>query len=134
MNIKEFARAVGVSPTTVSRAINGQGRLSAATRRMVLERMEELGFTPNLNAQRLSYGRTYLVALDFGVRHDYLSDMFFAELTREIQDVLEAHGYGLLLSGPGEVMGRWVKTRAVDGVILVGDPADKTIPQTIARA
>src|SRR5206468_2662794 len=95
--------------------------------------MEALGYTPNLNAQRLSHGCTHMVALDFGPHRDYLSDMFFMELTRELQDALETHGYGLLLSGPGDVLNRWVKTRAVDGVILVGDPTDETIPQQIAE-
>lgn len=132
MTIHEFAKAIGVSPTTVSRAMHGRGRVSPATRRMVLERMKELGYTPNLNAQRLSHGRTYLVALDFGPWHDYLSDMFFVELTRGVQDVLEVHGYGVLLSGPGDALNRWVKTQAVDGVILIGNPADKTLPQEIA--
>jgi DNA-binding LacI/PurR family transcriptional regulator len=126
MTIHEFARAIGVSPTTVSRAMHGRGRVSPATRQMVLERMKELGFTPNLNAQRLSHGRTCMVALDFGPWHDYLADMFFVELTRGLQDVLEARGYGVLLSGPGEALHRWVKTQAVDGVILAGDPADRT--------
>lgn len=134
MNIREFARTIGVSPTTVSNAISGQGRISEATRRMVLERMQDLDFIPNLNAQRLSQGRTHLVALDFLFWHDYLADLFFAELTREIQDVLEARKYGLLLSGPGEVLDRWVKTRAVDGVILGGDLSDLTIPERIAQA
>src|SRR5256885_15730379 len=128
MTIKESANAIGVSPSTVSRAMNGRGRLSHATRHMVRERMQELGFTPNLNAQRLSAGRTYLVAIDFGSRHDYLSDMFLVELTRGVQDLLETRGYGLLLSGPGEAYHRWVKTRAVDGVILVGDQSDDAIP------
>lgn len=134
MTIKEFAETIGVSATTVSRAMNGRGRLSPATRSMVLERMQELGFTPNLNAQRLSDGRTYLVAIDFGSRHDYLSDMYLVELTRGFQDLLEPRGYGLLLSGPGEVFHRWVKTRAVDGVILVGESAGSVVPLDIARA
>src|SRR5262249_52494129 len=74
----------------------------------------------------------YMVALDFGAWHDYLSDMFFVELTRGLQDVLETRGYGVLLSGPGEALKRWVKTRAVDGVILVGDPADSALPHDIS--
>jgi LacI family transcriptional regulator len=134
MNIAEFARSIGVSPTTVSHAINGRGRISPATRHMVLERMKELGFTPNLNAQRLSDGRTYMVALDFAYTRDYLSDIFLVELTRRVQDFLDSRRYGLLLSGPGEVLHRWVKTRAVDGVLQVIDgPPDVTLPQDIAR-
>src|SRR5438094_7958405 len=81
VTIDEFARKIGVSTTTVSRAIHGRGRVSPATRGLVLERMKELGYTPNLNAQRLSHGRTYMVALDFGVWHDFLSDMYFVEIT-----------------------------------------------------
>ncbi len=95
--------------------------------------MNVLGYTPNLNAQRLSHGRTFLVALDFGIWHDYLSDMFFVELTRGVLDVLELHGYGVLLSGPGSALNRWVKTRAVDGVILMGNPAGNTAARDIAR-
>jgi LacI family transcriptional regulator len=100
---------------------------------MVLKRMEELGFTPNLNAQRLSHGRTNMIALDFGPRHDYLSDMFFVEMTRGLQDVLEVKGYSVLLSGPGDVLNRWVKTRAVDGVVLVGGTPVGFVPQEIVR-
>src|SRR2546423_15099504 len=107
MTIKQFAQAIGVSAATVSRAMHGRGRVSVATRDMVLRRMEELGFTPNVNAQRLSHGRTSMIALDFGPWHDYLSDMFFVELTRGVQDVMEPHGYGVLLSGSGEALNRW---------------------------
>ena len=42
MTIREFARTIGVSPATVSRAIHGRGRINPATQTMVLERMKEL--------------------------------------------------------------------------------------------
>ncbi len=119
MTIKEFARAVGVSTTTVSRTVSGQGRISPATREMVLRRMDELGYTPNLNAQRLAAGRAYTVALAFGGTQ-VLSDMFLTELTQGIQNALHVRGYGLLLNAPGNTLQRWVKSQAVDGVIVVG--------------
>jgi DNA-binding LacI/PurR family transcriptional regulator len=75
-----------------------------------------------------------MVALDFGVWHDYLSDMFFVELTRGIQDALEAHEFGTVLSGPGQALNRWVKTRAVDGLIVVGSPADDRALHQISSA
>lgn len=133
MTIKEFANAIGVSATTVSRVMHGGGRISPDTRRMVLKRMEELDFTPNINAQRLNLGRTSLIALDFGRWSGYLSDMFFSELTGGVQEALQTRGYGVLLSGPGEALQRWVKTRAVDGVILMGLPMQPTDPEQIAR-
>jgi DNA-binding LacI/PurR family transcriptional regulator len=101
---------------------------------MVNERMVDLGFTPNLNAQRLSHGRTNLVAIDFGGRRDYLADLFFVEIARVIQDELDRRGYGVLLSGPGDVLTRWVKPQAVDGVILVGVLPGGVTPDEIAEA
>ena len=124
MTIKEFARTIGVSPTTVSHSLHDRGRVSSVTRTMVKERMVELGFVPNVNGQRLSHGRSNMVALSFGDTHDYLADMFLVELTRGLQDELEARGYGLLLSGPGEPLMRWVNTRAVDSVLLF-EPTDR---------
>src|SRR5207247_5983755 len=81
MTIRQFAQSIGVSPTTVTRAIQGRGRISPQTRQMVLSRMPEMGFTPNLNAQRLSHGRTNMIAVDFGSHNDYLSAPFFVEIT-----------------------------------------------------
>src|SRR5262249_46339822 len=131
VTIREFAQTIGVSPTTVSHAMHGRGRVSTVTRLMVKERMAALGFTPNVNAQRLSHGRTNMVALSFGDTHDYLADMFSAELTHGLQEVLEQHGYGLLLSGPGEPLTRWVRTRAVDAVIVF-EPEDMELVREMA--
>jgi DNA-binding LacI/PurR family transcriptional regulator len=99
---------------------------------MVLQRAQELGYTPNLNAQRLVAGRTYLVVLDCGPNPHPFSDMFFVESLEGIQEALRTHGYGLLLSAPGDSPLRWVKALAVDGVILGGEPQDETVAREIA--
>jgi LacI family transcriptional regulator len=131
--LRELAQTLGVSATTVSRAMHGRGRISAATRQMVLQRIQEAGYTPNINAQRLKVGRTHMIALDFGNWSDVLSDMFFVELTRGIQDALEARGYGLLLNSNACVLRQWVHSRAVDGVILAtGGLPERKVPQEIA--
>ena len=63
MNIEEFARLIGVSPTTVSHAFSGRGNLSTATRERVLIKAKELGYVPNTNARRLAKGKSGLVTL-----------------------------------------------------------------------
>jgi DNA-binding LacI/PurR family transcriptional regulator len=65
MTIEEFARKIGVSSATVSRAIHGKGRINPQTRQMVLQRMEELGFTPNLHAQNLAHRRSRTIGLEY---------------------------------------------------------------------
>jgi LacI family repressor for deo operon, udp, cdd, tsx, nupC, and nupG len=60
--------------------------------------------------------------------------MFFIELTRGIQNALQSEGYGLLLTTPGEALNRWVKSQAVDGVVLVGGgPTDYCAAAEIAE-
>ncbi len=126
MNIQEFARQIGVSTATVSRALHKRGRISPATRQMILERAKELGYTPNLHAQRLVTGRSHMIALDYLGQAQILSDMFLVALARGIQQALQAHGYGLLLNlmvDPQQhdtLQRQWVRSQAVDGLILVG--------------
>jgi DNA-binding LacI/PurR family transcriptional regulator len=128
MTIEEFARQIGVSSATVSRAIHGRGRISPQTRQMVLQRMEELGFTPNLHAQSLAHRRSHTIGLEYLGHTEVLSDMFLIALARGIQQVLSEHGYTLLLNPVGVVneqeslLRRWARSRAVDGAIVVGDP------------
>ncbi len=125
VTIRDVAEALGVSPSTISRTLNGQGRISPATRTMILERMKDMGYTPNVNAQRLVSGRAYMIALDFGANPHLLADMYFAELTRGIQNALQNFGYSLLLNVTGDRLRHLVKSRAVDGIILFGgEPQD----------
>ena len=120
LTIKEFADAIGVSPTTVSRSLTRRGRISEETREMVLQRMEELGYAPNLHAQRLVSGRANTVALCLSGGLAPASDLFLAGLIRGLQGALQAHDNGLLILGPGDLLRRWVDSRAVDGVIVIG--------------
>jgi LacI family transcriptional regulator len=57
MRLKELARELGLSPTTVSRALNGYPEVSEATRLRVNEAAVRLGYRPNANAIRLATGR-----------------------------------------------------------------------------
>jgi len=63
VTIRDVARKAGVSPGTASRAINNSPLVNEATRRRILEVAEELNYTPNLVARRLSLGKTLVVAV-----------------------------------------------------------------------
>ena len=60
--IRQVADAAGVSPTTVSHALNGKGRISEETRTRVIEAAKKLGYEPNRNAQRMVSGGSGLIA------------------------------------------------------------------------
>lgn len=56
MKLKEFARLVGLSPTTVSRALNGHPEVSARTRDRLIEAARQHGYAPNAHARFLATG------------------------------------------------------------------------------
>jgi LacI family transcriptional regulator len=61
--IRDVAARAGVSIGTASKALNGQGKLRAATRERVVAAAAELGFAPNVLAKALLAGRSYTVGL-----------------------------------------------------------------------
>lgn len=128
MKIQEFAQKIGVSTATVSRAIHGNGRISPETKQMVLLRMKELGYTPNLHAQRLVTNRSGMIALEFQDHKNLLRCMFSLSLASHIEQALSQKCYGLLMNLMNEPdrqdhqIRSWVASRAVDGVILEWAP------------
>ncbi|MEO5807815.1 substrate-binding domain-containing protein [Devosia sp.] len=72
MRLKDLAQHLGLSQTTVSRALNGYPEVNEATRVRVSEAALRLGYRPNANALRLATGRSGAVGLvlrgssDFG--------------------------------------------------------------------
>ena len=59
ITISDVAEALGVSKTTVSRAISGKGRIGEATRQRVMEYITEHDYKPNVIAKGLAQSKTY---------------------------------------------------------------------------
>ncbi|MES2459163.1 MAG: LacI family DNA-binding transcriptional regulator [Armatimonadota bacterium] len=134
MTIEEFARSVGVSTATVSRTLSGRGPVSEEKRRLILDRMGELGYVPNLAARTLVTGRTNTVLLACG-EVPALGDLYTLEMIRGVQNALAAHHYGLLLNAPDRAdtgVMAVVTGRAVDGVLLMDE--DDTGPDPLLLA
>ena len=96
MNLKEFAARIGLSQTTVSRAISGYPEVRPETRRRVLEAAEKLGYQPNINAQRRATGRAGAIGIVFqgGGRFGPHSSEFMGGLSSRLQ----ADGIDILVS------------------------------------
>ena len=63
ITISDVAEALGVSKTTVSRAISGKGRIGAATRKRVLEYIQEHDYKPNVIARGLAQSKTFNICV-----------------------------------------------------------------------
>jgi len=87
MNLKEFASRIGLSATTVSRAMSGYPEVRPETRARVLEAAEKLGYRPNISAQRLATGRAGAIGIVFqgGGRFGPHSSEFMGGLSTRLQ-------------------------------------------------
>lgn len=84
VNAEMVAELAGVSRSAVSRCFSGNGRISAATRRKVLEASEKLGYRPNGLASNLARQTSDIVALINGDDHDLREAFFTQNLSRAI--------------------------------------------------
>lgn len=122
LTIDDIARELGVSKTTVSRAISGKGRISAATRERVQAYIEEHNYKPNASAKSLAESRTYNLALVLPRDFIKLDVPFIRQTMSAIVDEAFTLNYNVMLclSTDSESMPliRTLDYRKVDGVIL----------------
>jgi LacI family transcriptional regulator len=118
--ITDVAAAAGVSPTTVSHALSGRRAVSEATRRRVMEVVDELGYRSSIIAQSLRSQQTNSIAclvVD-------ISNPYYPPLVQSVHDGLASHGYvsliGITYGEPitEETMLHNIVRRHVDGLIL----------------
>jgi LacI family transcriptional regulator len=120
VTMRDVARRAKVSIKTVSRVINDQGEISEETRQRVQVVIDELGYTPNLAARSLVTQRSSTVGL---VISD-ITNPFFAETARGVQDVAREEGYELFVcnsDGMPQEERRVIHSLAshnVDGIII----------------
>lgn len=78
MNLKQLASELGLSPTTVSRALNGYPEVSEATRLRVTEAARHYNYRPNTQAKRLATGRAMAIGhiIPLSTRHEIVNPVF----------------------------------------------------------
>ena len=123
--IRDVAKKLNLSITTVSRALDGYADVAEATRLLVVKTAQEMGYTPNQAARQLRRRRTDTIGYILSADKPRFSDPFFAEFTAGLGDETSASGFDLLISTapPGSLIEkqayeRWVHGRRVDGIIL----------------
>lgn len=97
MSLKAIASALGLSVTTVSRALNGFDDVAAATRKRIEEEADRRGYRPNAAARRLKTGRANAVGLVFPVSNASLNDSYYSEMLLTLDQRLALHEIDLLL-------------------------------------
>ena len=123
ITIADVAQALGVSKTTVSRAISGKGRIGKETRDRVLQYIEEHDYKPNVIAKGLAQSKTYNLCVVMPGDYDVVDLTFFQECLFGIQEIAGIMEYDILLSicktNDISSLERIISNRKVDGVILM---------------
>lgn len=124
MNLKELATKLGLSPTTVSRALNGYPEVNEATRERVMAAAKRHNYRPNTRAIRLATGRALAIGhvIPLATRHEIMNPIF-ADFIAGAGETYSRNGYDMLLSvvpdEAEEQAYRDLKSRgSADGVIL----------------
>jgi len=126
ITIKDVAKSLNISVSTVSRVMNGKDRVSGTTRKKVLEAIEKLDYVPNYAAVSIVKKQTKVIVVmlpDLGSR-------FYLDIVQGIEETAKSKGYfTMIFSSNGSsveeadfingIMGRFV-----DGIIAIPSSSD----------
>ncbi len=121
--LDDIAKALGISKTTVSRAISGKGRVSAATRQRVLNCIKEMNYSPNMIAKSFSENKTYNIGVVMPMDDIETEAPFFQTCLMSISKCCALRGYDTVVIGAEKndlsQLRRVLDSRKADGVIIM---------------
>jgi LacI family transcriptional regulator len=139
--IIEVAKELNLSPSTISKIVNGKGRISQETRERVLKYVQEEGYVAMSSARILSSKKSWTIGVIYsdisliGFEHP-----FFSRILQSFKDEVEKEGYEIVLIvsklGNNEMTYvDWCRNKKVDGVlILMGNINNPNIQQLVASS
>lgn len=120
VTIKDIAKALGLSTSTVSRALRDSYEISPETKKMVLDYAEKINYQPNPIALSLKERRSYSI----GVIVSEIANSFFSQAIDGIESVAYRNGYNVIISQTRESAEReqinlnYLTSRSIDGLIV----------------
>ena len=128
ITIDDIASELGISKTTVSRAISGKGRVGEETRNRVLEYIEKHNYRPNMMARALAEQKTYNIGVVWPDDYNAVDLPFFQRCIIGISEVTSSHGYDILVTlvngNDTSSLRRIISNHKVDGIILTRTVVD----------
>ncbi len=124
MNLRELSQELGLSQTTVSRALNGYPEVSEATRQMVVAAARTHGYQPDARARSLATGRAKAIGhvIPQSTSHEMVN-VVFADFIAGAGETYSRFGYDLVMSivsdaDEEDAYRSMARRRNVDGVII----------------
>jgi LacI family transcriptional regulator len=120
VTIKDIAKALGLSTSTVSRALRDSYEISPETKKIVLEYAEKINYHPNPIALSLKERKSRSI----GVIVCEIANSFFSQVINGIESIANNNGYNVIISQSRESFDRevlnlqYLTSRSVDGLIV----------------
>jgi len=137
--LEEVAALAGVGRGTASRVINGSTQVSEASRKAVLQAIDDLGYVPNRAARSLVTRLTDVVALVVSESEErFFGEPFFGQIVRGVSGALAGTQRQLLLTMAHRARDRgqldnYLSRQHVDGVLLLSLHGDDPLPAQLAH-
>jgi DNA-binding LacI/PurR family transcriptional regulator len=120
VTIKDIARALGLSTSTVSRALRDSYEISPETKKLVLDYAEKINYHPNPIALSLKERRSRSI----GVIVCEIANSFFSQVINGIESIAYKNGYNVIIAQSRESADReqlnlqYLTSRSIDGLII----------------
>ncbi len=120
VTIKDIAKALGLSTSTVSRALRDSYEISPETKKVVLEYAKEINYRPNPIALSLKEKRSRSI----GIVVSEIANSFFSQAINGIESVAHVNGYNVIITQTHESYEKeisslqFLSSRSVDGCLL----------------
>ena len=120
VTIKDIAKALGLSTSTVSRALRDSYEISPETKQLVLDYARQINYRPNPIALSLKERRSRSI----GVIISEIANSFFSQIINGIESIAYSKGYNIIISQTRESYERevinmdFLSSRSVDGFLI----------------
>lgn len=132
VTIKDIARELGLSTSTVSRALSDSYEISAETKKAVLEYAEKINYRPNPIALSLKERKSKSIGVIIGE----IANSFFSQIINGIESIANEKGYNVIISQSQDRFSleesslQYLTSRSIDG-LLVSVSSETVITDTL---
>ncbi len=98
VTIKDIARELGTTNSTVSRALNNHSAISEKKRKLIVDKAKEMGYEPNIHARNLRQGGSNVI----GLIVPQINRVFFSNVIHGIETVARQNGFSVIICQSNE--------------------------------